>query len=71
MDYLKIVNYILETSLVGSLLVVLILALRLIFKYHIKNQLFFCFNLIRKAIAYIKSCSQLNKLYECVLKNCC
>ncbi|WP_278599877.1 hypothetical protein [Clostridium tertium] len=39
MDYLKIVNYILETSLVGSLLVVLILALRLLIKNHMKKSI--------------------------------
>lgn len=39
MDDLKIVNYILETSLVGSLLVVLILALRLLIKNHMKKSI--------------------------------
>lgn len=41
MDYLKIVNYILETSLVGSLLVVLILALRLLIKNHMKKSIIY------------------------------
>lgn len=41
MDYLKIVNYILETSLVGILLVVLILALRLLIKNHMKKSIIY------------------------------
>lgn len=42
MDYLKIFNYILETSLVGSILVVLIFVLRLLFKKHMKKSIIYC-----------------------------